>query len=247
MTTDKELSDLLLSGQFKVEQRGGEDYSAALLRTALEECKRRIELFELARELRNSLVAARDFIYSGNSGWFPQKWRDAIDKFDRDYSLYRPETDRNFELEIEPNGKEQKIGAAMSEKQSAEIPELTKPVRCGTCGAWQAERNEWQWKYCKFKRSQDIEEIRNLLKVTDRSQRYSEIRCDLLESYLSEILENRERIVALDAIRRDLMHALERRRENHDHCVVRPEGDRRCKNCLYDDALLARAREFDKE
>lgn len=44
VTTDKELSDLLLSGQFKVEQREGEDYSAALLRTALEECKRKIEL-----------------------------------------------------------------------------------------------------------------------------------------------------------------------------------------------------------
>lgn len=97
----------------------------------------------------------------------------------------------------------------MSEaKQSAEIPELTaltKSIRCATCGARRPEHNEWQWKYCKFKRSQDIEEIRNLLKVTERWQRYSEVRCDLLESYLSEIIENRERIAALDAIRKDLM------------------------------------------
>lgn len=32
----------------------------------------------LLRDLRNSLVAARDFIDSGDSGWFPQQWRDAI-------------------------------------------------------------------------------------------------------------------------------------------------------------------------
>lgn len=54
-------------------------------------------------------------------------------------------------------------------------------------------------------------------------------------------------IAALDAIRKDLVHALECRRENHESCVINSKGDRRCKNCLYDDALLARAREFDKE
>lgn len=36
----------------------------------------------IMRDLRNGLVAARDFIDSGNSGWFPQQWRDAIAAYD---------------------------------------------------------------------------------------------------------------------------------------------------------------------
>lgn len=46
--------------------------------------RKRIQAWrKVARELKHGLVASRDFIDSGDSGWFPQQWRDAIAVYEK--------------------------------------------------------------------------------------------------------------------------------------------------------------------